>query len=447
MIKSFIILVLVASVLQLHAQVLAPEMSEDRKAYLQAVEYYKKEQFESSLALLQKLKTDQTLTTSIYYLIGLNYYRIEDYVQAEKYLAEVTRLNDIKDISSAYYYLGLSQFYKNDFEKAVNSFELSIDTSIDPEHDKKVERIIEKSMQLQNQLEADRLKFTFGYTLGYTYDSNTLNVAEVEPDTFDGSVLSASAFFSHKTYQDKETSIEPLIYISDSRTWDYKLIQTEEIQAADSTLILTSVPYKTVYQGYRSTTSFNLGLYMLPSDEQNRDLSITIIYLKQNLGTKLSQQFDLEGQLVIGRDQSQLDFTSAEDNQSAIKYDLSAALKYSLNSRTAKNITAELGFILNDADGDNASYNKFYANLSYDWVMGRSIYGVFKLSYGNTDYNLSELERKDDFSSASLGLAKDLSERTTMTGFVATSRNDSTIDDYVYDDISAGLQYVYLTKF
>ena len=135
--KAIMIILLILLSLQGQTQTNADlqEPLEGGKAYAQAYEYYKKEQFESSIAVLQQLKSESSLTPSSYYLLGLNYYRINNYDLASRYLAEVTQMNTIREISLAYYYLGLSQYYQGHYEKAVNSFELSIDTSKDAEHD------------------------------------------------------------------------------------------------------------------------------------------------------------------------------------------------------------------------------------------------------------------------------------------------------------------------
>ena len=417
---------------------------EERKAFAQAYEFYKKEAYESSIATLQKLRTNTSLTQSIYYLLGLNYYRINNFDLAEKYLTEVTRANTIQEVSLAYYYLGLAQFYKADYERAMNSFELSIDTSKDPEQDKRADRMIEKCIQIQNQLENDKLKYTMGYTVGYMYDSNALNIAPQE-DVVTGHVFSASGFFAYKLWQDKDSSVEPMVYLADQRTLDYKLKLTDQMQAADSTMLLISVPYKTLVDGYRSTTSLNVGMYMLPSDTQTRDMSIALIYVKQNLGTRLSTDLDLEGQLIIGRDDSQITFYDAADNQTAIKYDLSGALRYSLGRM--QSLLGELGFILNDADGENASYNKVYINLGYELPTFQNTYSALKASYGSTNYSLSDLGRRDNFAAFNYSVSKDLTERTTVNVFGSLSRNESTIEDYTYGDATIGVQYVYLTRF
>lgn len=417
----------------------------DRKSFAQAYEFYKKEQFESSIAVLQKLKSDTSLTAAIYYLLGLNYYRIENYDLAEKYLTEVTRMNSIQEVSLAYYYLGLSQYYKGEYEKAVNSLELSIDTSKDPEQDRRAERLIEKCMQIQNQVEIDKLKYTMGFTVGYGYDSNALNVAP-QQDVLVGHSMNASGFMAYKYYQDQTSIVEPMFYISDNRTLNYQFEAPPEIQAADATMLLATLPYRTTTSdGYRSGSSLNLGLYMLPSDSEVREMSIVLMYFKQTLGSKLTTDLDLDGQLIVGRDQSQLTFTDAEDNQTAIKYDISGALKYSM--RRMQSMTGELGFILNDADGDNASYYKVYTNLSYERPTFKNTYSIFKASYGLTNYNLSELGRRDNLGALTYSISKDLSDRTTINGFVGLSRNDSTIEDYTYADSSIGIQYIYLTRF
>lgn len=416
----------------------------ERKALVQAFEFYKKEAYESSIAMLQKLRTDTSLTPSIYYLLGLNYYRINNYDLAEKYLTEVTRANSIQEISLAYYYLGLAQFYKADYERAMNSFELSIDTSKDTEHDKRVDRMIEKCIHIQNQIETDKLKHTLGFTAGYMYDSNGLNVAPQE-DVVVGHVFNVSGFYSFKFYQNKDSSVEPTFYIADQHTLDYKLKLTDQMQAADHSMLLASIPYKIIVDGYRSTTSMNVGLYMLPSDSSTREMSIALIYVKQNLGTRLNADLDLDGQLIIGRDDSQITFFDAADNQTAIKYDLSGALKYSL--RRMQSLVGELGFILNDADGENASYNKVYVNLSYELPSFKNTFSTFKSSYGYTNYSMSELGRKDTFIGINYLVSKDLTDRTTLNGFVSLSRSESTIEDYIYGDSTIGVQYIYLTRF
>lgn len=417
---------------------------EERKAFTQAYEFYKKEQFESSIAVLQKLKSESNLRPSIYYLLGLNYYRISNYDLSEKYLSEVTRMNNIPEIYLAYYYLGLSQYYKSEYEKAANSFELSIDTSSDPEHDKRTEKLIEKCIQIQNQIENDKLKYTMGFAAGYGYDSNVLDVAP-QQDVIVGHTFNASGFLAYKLYQDQTSVVEPLIYVSDRRTLNHKLEDTLEIQAADATTILASIPYRSNVNGYRTGTSLNTGLYMLPSDGHTRQLSISLFYLKQTLGSKINSDFDLDVQLIIGRDSSQLSFADAEDNQSAIKYDVSAALKYSM--QRMQSLTSELGLILNDADGDNASYYKVYSNFSFEKPSFKSTFSAFKFSYAVTDYNLSELGRRDNLAIITYAVAKDISYRSTLNGYVGLSQNNSTITDYKYSDSFIGVQYVYLTRF
>lgn len=440
------IFILLSSLLSfsLYAQTQIHYPESVQPAFAEAYEFYKKEQFESSIAVLQKLKFEPSLTPGIYYLLGLNYYRIENYDLAEKYLSEVARSNSVNEISLAYYYLGLSQYYKGDYEKAVNSFELSIDTSKDPEQDRRAEKLIEKCMQIQNQIESDKLKYTMGFTAGYGYDSNALNVAP-QQDVLVGHIFNASAFMAYKYYQNQNSIVEPMLYIADSRTLNHKLESTSEIQAADATMFLATIPYRTIFDGYRSSSSANIGLYMLPSDSQIREMSIALLYFKQTLGSKLTTDLDLDGQLIIGRDQSQLTFTDAEDNQTAIKYDISGALKYSM--RRTLSLTGKLGYILNDADGDNASYHKVYMNLIFEKPTFKNTYSVLKLSYDFTNYNLSELGRRDNLAALIYSISKDLSDRTTINGFLGLSRNDSTIEDYTYGDSSAGIQYIYLTRF
>jgi arylsulfatase A-like enzyme/Flp pilus assembly protein TadD len=95
---------------------------------------------ESSSKLMQALKTEETCVP-VHYLLGLNYYRMQDYPEA---IAEFRRVLELSpDYTLVYFYLGLAYARTGDYQNSVD--------------------------YLQRTLKADGTNFSAAYNLGAAY--------------------------------------------------------------------------------------------------------------------------------------------------------------------------------------------------------------------------------------------------------------------------------------
>ena len=412
-----------------------------------AERFYKSGQFESSLAVLKKLSTETDDKSDIYYLMGLNYYTTQNCEQAEKVLDQVTKSETSSKVSKAYLYLGLCQYIRKEYDKSVNSLELSLDTSTDPKHDAQVEKIIERVLQAQTQAEKNKLKYTLGFGLTYTYDSNVLSVKENDDRSLKGNVLNGAVFGSYKAYTDENSSVEPIVFLSDNLTYTSKFEESDYLKSADATQFLISVPYKTRFQEGNNDISLNAGLFFLPNGNERRKLAIQTLFLKENLSYNLSVANAVTVKLITGFDQSEVEFSDEEDDQSALKVDFAIGMRNYSQEYKNHTFSGDLGFLINDAKGDNAKYRKLYATLGYSKPQFKTMNESIKISYYKSDYIKSALDRTDSNYGATYSLATDLNERLSLTAMLSYSKTKSTVEEYEYSDYTVGLQMFYVTQF
>lgn len=411
-----------------------------------AERFYKSGQFESSLAVLKKLSSETEDKTDIYYLMGLNYYKTQNCEQAEKLLDQVTRSETSAKVSKAYLYLGLCQYIRKEYDKSINSLELSLDTSTDPKQDAQVDKIIERVLQAQAQAEKNKLKYTLGFGVTYAYDSNVLSVAETDR-SLKGNVINAAAFGSYKAYADETSTLEPIIFFSDNITYTSEFKESDYLQSADATQLLISTPYKTKFAEGNNDVSFNLGLFFLPNGNERRKLAIESIFFKDNLTYFLDAHNALAVKIVGGYDHSEVEFSDEEDNQTALKIDFSIGIRKYLESLKNHTVSADVGFLINDAKGDDAKYRKLYATVGYSKPQFFKTNETFKINYYKSDYIKSELDRTDVNYNFSYSLAADITERLSLSGSLSYSESKSTVDEYDYFDHTVGLQLFYVTQF
>lgn len=413
---------------------------------IQAIQLYNSKQYESSLSVLQKVKNNPELIHSYNYLSGLNYYKLQNYDVAERYLNEVVKYYNIKKLANAYYYIGLCQYHKEEYENAINSFELSLDTSSDSLLDKKSEIMIEKCLQIQNKLEKDKIKWTLGFGLGYQSDSNVLNTKETDK-SLNGHVINWNGFVAYKAFSDKDSLFEPMLYYSDMMTMDNSFKDDTDLKKSDATQILLSTPFKTKYNAFTSKSSLNFGYYLLPNDSNQKSLAISLIFFRQDILVPIKNDLDGNMKIIIGRDQSQLSYSDAEDNQNSIKFELSGGIVYQIPKLHNNTLSTDLGYIINNAQGDNAKYNKYYINLDYSMPGLFETESSFKIDFSSANYFKSSTGRKEEATTLGYSLSKDINEQASLSGFISQNYNYSTIDTNKYNDTVIGVQLLYISKF
>lgn len=420
--------------------------AENVEVLKKAFEFYKKEQYESSITTLLKIKDDPVLAPAVYYLFGLNYFKTQKFDLAERYLLEVTKIRGIKDLPQAYYYLGLSQYNSGFYDRAANSFELAIDTSHDPNFDKRVEAWIEKSMKALAEQDKKQAKYTYGVSLGLTQDSNVIGIKPGNEPVL-GNIFNINGFFSMKAYKEKEVSIEPLVFASNNYTFNNNLKQTETIKPADSSLIMLIAPYKINLANFVSITSLNVGTLFLPSTESAKDLAVTILFLKQLLQSDITQNLSSEIKMIVGRDSSQLRYDDAANNQSSVKVDASGYLAYDFPKLRAHRADVELGFLFNEAEGTNAKYNKVYLQTSYSLPTMYDTRTRASVDYANQDYFKSESGRKDTYTGLTFETSRGITDQLSVTGTIGFSNTQSNVETYKYSDYKFGVTFNYIDSF
>jgi len=412
----------------------------------QAIQLYNSKQYDSSLAILQKIKNDSNILDAFNYLSGLNYYKLQNYDIAERYLSEVTKIFNAKELANTYYHIGLCQYHKENYEQAVNSFELSLDTSNDPSLDKKSEIMIEKILQIQNQIEKDKIKWTLGFGIGFQSDSNVLNVKETDK-SLRGQVLNWSAFATYKLYSDKDSLFEPMLYYSDLITFDQSFKDDNDLKKSDATQIILSTPFKIKYNLFTSKSSLNFGYYLLPNENNQKNLAISLIFFRQDVYAPIHKDLESVIKFIIGRDQSQLTYSDATDNQNSIKFELGGGLIYQIPQKLNHSVSSNIGYIINNAEGDNAKYNKYYFDLDYSMPTFIDAQSTFKIEHSVAQYFKSTSGRKEEVTNFGYNLSKDLNQRLSLSFFINQTYCYSTVESNKYDETVFGIQLLSVVKF
>jgi hypothetical protein len=184
----------------------------------------------------------------------------------------------------AFYFIGLMQFYKGNYEKAMNNLDVSLDVSKDVKLDKAVDALIDKVTRYQNYYE-NRKPTNLSFLLGYNYDLNTISLSQgLSQERLDGHVFNYGFSLAHRLIDTLSFVLEPSLTITDAYTLDSKFKANSVLQEGDVLQGTLNVPvvFNTDKEKSNSQYEISINAYaaFAPVTNNKRQQYVASYYLK-----------------------------------------------------------------------------------------------------------------------------------------------------------------------
>ncbi|MCH2532870.1 MAG: DUF2860 family protein [Bdellovibrionales bacterium] len=163
-----------------------------------------------------------------------------------------------------------------------------------------------------------------------------------------------------------------------------------------------------------------------------RDQILSSFMLNINNMFIMSPNWQSQYSLDIRQDDSLLSETTTDDNADALKYTLKTTQYYFLSKNKKTAFTGGLGYILNDATGENKAYNRIDLSLGYmsylkNWDTSYNLnLTTYKLSYDGAN------SRDEENYSLTMTFNKPIKDWFIASSNLNYTTNDSTAESYNY---------------
>ncbi|MEQ1723646.1 MAG: tetratricopeptide repeat protein [Pseudobdellovibrio sp.] len=410
----------------------------------ESIDLYNKQQYEESLALLDGIKSSRNQYINWYYYYGLNQARLNNYDQASDSLETYIKGSNVNDTAKAYHNLGLIQFYRGEYDRALNSLELSMDVSKDPKLDNMTEALIDRVIRYQNYFE-DNKKSNLSFLFGYNYDSNALNLAPSSfADNLTGHVFGYGVSLSHKAIDRYNFVFEPTFAILDNYTLDSGFKSNSTIQSTDALQFLLSAPIRFYFEEELLANKFDFSInaysVYLPINTTTRELSLTSFYVKSQVLSPISNDNSLKYNVTLSVDKS-YGFNTDDDDASGLRFDFLVTYVQYTSKTESSNMFYDLGVDYSSTKGINTRYKRYSTAIGYSWPTWKSTFSSVRLGYEYLNYSDKTSPRTDNQANLSYSLSKDLGNRASLGLNLKLVNNTSNVDLNKYSDVSAGVQY------
>ena len=420
----------------------AVELDPDNKEYyfMYGVALYRIEKFNDALVTLKLAETSPETELEKKYYIGLIHFRLKELPAARESFSEVKKGNHPTLSPSAGFYEGLVYFTEEELEKSQASFEYVLDTSKDPALDNKAEEYIEKIANLIRYKKLSEKKWFLTADFGLNYDSNIL----FTPDN-DSSTGTSSDKGGFRTPM--AGSAEYRFFFKESSEYSAKLASgytrsfSTDFVAADPLNITVTTPYtlKGLLNGKGARLTLTPGyesLFMDFNDSGQQSDILNTIMLNSDLMLVMRDDWFSNYTIDIRSDDSLLPGgTGTINDADAIKIALTKSETLFLDNSKKRSLTGSLGYVLNNAKGDEKKYSRveFSASYSAPWTKYKNTTWSTGLSMYLQSYGSSTDSRKDTNMVFNLGATKVISEAWSWSNSLSYTNNAS---DVVSSDYS-----------
>lgn len=409
--------------------------------YQYGVCLYKIDKYNQSLVTLKLAQGGDINPVERNYYIGLNYLRLKDLDRSLTKMNEVKAANDKSLSPSSGFFSGIIYFQKENYDSAKAEFEYVLDQSSDPALDRQAEAYIEQIANVMAFKKEQQKKFILSASLGLIYDSNILSVSNSQvdgnPTDLEGYRWTYGGTVEYRSIYTTTREFSAVLAVSDMYSTDKNMAAYKEFQNTDPLVINVTLPYKLKgkalgkpYQG--SVTPGTETIYMNADTQGEREAIVYSYFLQSGHTFVMSDDWFSTYSLEIRKDNSLLALTSADDNQTAMKYTLSTAQTFFQDAKKTRAWIGEVGYSINSAEGANSRYNRYDLGVTYmaPWVWNMSWSG--KLGYYNANYSDHTTGRVDKDTSVTLGLRKPLTESMALSLSGVYTINDSTLSSSDY---------------
>lgn len=425
----------------------------DSSYYFQyAVCLYRNDKHSQSLVALHVADGPTVNPTEKDYYQGLNYFKMKDLENAQKYFIKVKDKNDKSLSPSSSFFSGIINFQKENYDGAKSDFEYVLDQSSDPALDKQAEAYIEQIANAMAFKKEQSKKFLVTLTAGLMYDSNVsstgrtlMSALTTDPFGYHES-LSGTLEYRPVYTQKHEASLS----LTASNTWSHEVdFDANKIfQNADPLVIDIAVPYK--YKGLLFGKGYQMGAkFTLESIDMNADAKgdperiIESKIFSNDHTFVMSENWFSTYAIELRRDESKLTVTDTNDDATANKISLSTTQIFFQNQKKTEAWIGNFGLSRNSADGKNVNFNRYDIGATYmaPWVWDTT--WTANVAYYDVVYPDISTNRHDKDTALNLSLRKPINESlaASLTGSYAMNVSNVPANDYDKYFILTNLTY------
>lgn len=426
--------------------------TENINRYYLAICYYQTKKYDRSLALLSLAEGAGYNDAEYKYYSGLNNMKLKNYTKASENFDDAKEENDADYSGAAAFYNGHIFFQKEDYTQARQNFEYTVDRSKNPSLDSEAEQMLEKIDALEGAKRQSKENFRYTLYAGFGYDSNVLNVSTENRATDVAAYrLMYGGEFNYRFLNLKQQDLSIGVSATDYYSLNKNLKSDATVQSVDPLSYGVSLPYHYRFQyGKRQftwglTPSFQVLNMSYETTERKNLLDMLII--GTDLTFPVSEKHLSKIYFEYTKDTMKPTPALPEDNLTANRMTLSTSQTFITSMKAKESWTGDLGYTVNSADGDNNEYKKAFLGLTYARTGFWDAINSIKLDYAYADYDQALTERKDNITTLTLGLAKELNRSLSLfvNGLytVSTSKNES----YKYNKLAIQSMLTYSGAF
>lgn len=421
----------------------------DKFLYKYGVALYKVGNYNKSLSVLSMAEGgDQDLLEHNYY-VALNHLKLNELDKALELFGDIQEEKNVELSPTAAFFAGSIEFQKALYPKAKERFLYVLDTAKDPNLDKQAEAKIEEIDRIEQFLESQREILRYNLYAGLQYDGNVLNIAAQNLATSaDAFRLMYGGSVTYNYYRTMKSLYAAEISFSDMYSVDKNFKSDSTIQAVDPQQYGLRLPANFNHGMFKKTFASNITPY-LSNLNMSADGGGTRKLILASSGIALDTQWDhsdsifhiLKFDYVI--DKSNLEVTSADDNQSANRMSFNYNWMKLLTKTGEKSFLADAGYVSNKSDGKNNNYTKILIAGTYSFPWSAKYKGSARLDYSDLKYPDNSNSRKDSIIGVTLGATQDLNKKSNMSLTLSYLMNNSNVDSYKYNKMLLGFIYSY----
>jgi hypothetical protein len=370
------------------------------------------------------------------FYLGLNYFRLEEFEQANQDFQAVRDANHPELSASAAFYQGTMLFNQKKWKDAQAAFQDVLDRSSDPKMDERAEQYIELILR-QSQFEAEQAKkFKVSGTFGAMYDSNILLTSDSALDQGTASdsagyrALAMAGLEWRPVYEtNKEMSVK--FDLLNMYTVDDGMRRIQALKNADPLVMSLTAPM--TYKGVMLGKGFKIDLvpgyetiYM--SVEDNKTKPILGSYLLNFLNTVIvSDSWFTTYNIETRYDDSKLNSSTGVNDSTAVKGKGAFGNMIFLTKEKNKILTADIGHTINMAKGDAVKYNRSDLAIGYIAPAFWDMMWNARASYFLLNYPKNETRRVDNSYTLAGGVSKKLTSIWSLGVLGSYNINESNV--------------------
>jgi tetratricopeptide (TPR) repeat protein len=417
------------------------ELDPENKSYYlnYGIALYRNEKLNDAMVILKLAPDAPTIIYEKKFYIALIHIRFKEWEPALALMRQVSAQRSSQLAPSAAFYEGIILFTQEEYEKAKEPFERTIDISNDPKMDDQAEAYLESLIGLIKQQQALKKKWFFNGMVGLTYDSNVLltpdsdtaGTATEEADI--RLALAGDGEYRFKNTKLKEFGAKASAY--------YLRSSKEEVSEADPFLINLSTPY--THKGYAFGKGYKFALkpayelvYMDLDEDGTRESILQSFVIGADNTFVMRNDWFSAYNFEFRQDDAMYPSSAGDDNADALKISLKTTQTFMLDKTNKRALIGNAGYLQNSAKGKEKYYDRIDIGVSYMQPTSWGASWVSSLNYYISHYAQSSDGRKDKNLTLSTGVTKPYNEWMSWMVMGSYVNNASTEDANHYSKYS-----------